>query len=163
MNYSEIEKIAKEQEEKLVFEHFSNKDAWELGQFMVNRLYEKNITLAVSIRKLNGAVIFQHLPDGTNLLNQVWMNRKFNTVSMNERSSFGYWAELNAQGISLTDVSLEASEYALGGGGFPVRLKTGEIVAVIITSNLPHEKDHAFIVETLKEWLDKQDVPEITF
>lgn len=35
----------------------------------------------------NGCIAFQYCPDGTNLLNQKWMERKFNTVSMMERSS----------------------------------------------------------------------------
>ena len=63
------------------------KTAWELGSFMVSYAQKHNITIAVSIRMNNGCILFQHCPDGTNLLNQKWMERKFNTVKLMERSS----------------------------------------------------------------------------
>ena len=55
------------------------------------------------------------------------------------------------------------TEYVLVGGGFPVRLNTGELVGVITVSNLPHEQDHQFIVECLQEYLGVQDVPVMAF
>ena len=54
---------------------------------MVNYAQTHDITIAVSIRMNNGCILFQHCPDGTNLLNQKWMERKFNTVKLMERSS----------------------------------------------------------------------------
>ena len=80
--YEAINEAVKKQEELLRFDHFTNRDAWELGSFMVQRVYEKGIELAVSIRKLNGTVIFMHETEKTNQNNQNWMNRKFNTVSL---------------------------------------------------------------------------------
>ncbi|MFR3881020.1 MAG: heme-binding protein [Lachnospiraceae bacterium] len=79
--------ILKKQEELLQFEHFSNDDAFELGSFMVSYARKHNITIAISIRLNNGCILFQHCPDGTNLLNQKWMDRKFNFVKLMERSS----------------------------------------------------------------------------
>lgn len=162
-NYIELEKLIRQQEEALTFEHFSNKDAWEFGQFMVNRAYEQGLEIAISIRRRNGTIIFQHLTEKTNLLNHAWMDRKFKTVNLLERSSFGSWAEYNMKGRTLKSDSLAENEYALYGGGFPVRVKSGEIVAVILTSNQPHEQDHGFIIKSLKEWLEQPEVPEIVF
>ena len=65
--------ILKKQEELLQFEHFSNDDAFELGSFMVSYARKHNITIAISIRLNNGCILFQHCPDGTNLLNQKWI------------------------------------------------------------------------------------------
>lgn len=163
LNYVEIEKQVRQQEETLVFDHFSNKDAWELGQFMVKKVYEKGIDLAICIKKRNGNIIFQYMTEKANLLNQYWMERKFKTVNLLERSSFGSWAEYNVKGRELADDRLSENEYALCGGGFPIRVKSGEIVAVLLTSNLPHEMDHDFMIECLKEWLDCPEVPNVRF
>lgn len=163
LNFTEIEKLVKEQEETLVFDHFSNKDAWELGQFMVKKVYEKGIDLAICIKKRNGNVIFQYMTEKANLLNEYWMERKFKTVNLLERSSFGSWAEYNVKERELADDRLSENEYALCGGGFPIRLKSGEMVGVLLTSNLPHEQDHDFMIECLKEWLGCPNVPNIKF
>jgi len=94
-------------------------------------------------------------------MNENWMRRKFRTVIMNERSSYLMWAfnEMGGRGQDpIRDAALQgmdSKEYALCGGGFPIKLKTGEMVAVILASNLPHEKDHGFIVEGLESYLKK--------
>jgi len=51
--------IAEKQESVLCFPHFSRKDAWELGQLMVSKILDENMTLAVSIRLVSGFVLFQ--------------------------------------------------------------------------------------------------------
>ena len=79
--------ILKKQEELLQFTHFDHNTAYKLGTFMVDYAQKNSITIAVSIRMNNGCILFQHCPDGTNLLNQKWMERKFNTVKLMERSS----------------------------------------------------------------------------
>lgn len=160
MDYAKINEIVLEQEKALRFEHFSHKDAWDLGQFLVKRIYDKNIELAVSIRKISGYILFQHGTEETNLNNQHWTNRKFNTVKMMERSSFGVWASAGVIGQGLEEHGLSVSEYAFCGGGFPICLKSGEIVGVLIVSNLPHEQDHQFIIDALQEYLDVK-VPSV--
>ena len=115
--------------------------------------------MAIQIKRVNGNTLFSYFSDGTNLMNEKWMGRKFNTVIMNERSSYLMWAfnEMGGRGEDpVKDVAilgLETKDYALCGGGFPIKLKTGEMVAVILASNLPHEKDHKFIVEGLESYL----------
>ncbi|MBR5288166.1 MAG: hypothetical protein IKU34_06185 [Clostridia bacterium] len=44
---------------------------------------------------------------------------------------------------------------------FPIRLKTGELVAVLVVSNLPHLEDHAFLVDALSEYLSADGVPRV--
>ena len=154
MDYAKINEIVSEQEKALRFEHFSHKDAWELGQFFVNRIYDKKIEMAVSIRKLSGYILFQHGTEDTNLNNQNWMDRKFNTVKMMERSSFGVWAKACESGQGIPEHGLSEKDYAFCGGGFPICLKSGEIVGVLIVSNLPHQQDHQFIIDSLQEYLD---------
>ena len=49
---------------------------------------------------------------------------------------------------------MDIKEYAICGGGFPIKLKSGEMVGVILASNLPHEKDHQFIVDGLTDYIN---------
>ena len=160
-DYIELNELLLHHEQKLRFEHFSNKDAWELGSFLVKKVYESEIELAIAIRKMNGNIIFQHGTDKTNLNNQNWMNRKFNTVLLMERSSLGSWAFSFISGEQVTTHGLSDRDYIFCGGGFPIRLKTGEIVAVITVSNLPHQRDHMFIADTLKDWLNISGIKDI--
>lgn len=161
INYEEIKQLTERQEEMLRFRQFSSKDALELGRFLTERIYAKGIDLAVAIRKVNGAILYQHMTEGTNLNNQNWMMRKFHTVSLMERSSLGAWAVSHLTGETIPVHGLSESEYVFCGGGFPIRLTSGEIVAILTVSNLPHTEDHYFIVESLAQWLGMENVPQI--
>ena len=160
-NYARMIERIKEQEKLLRFEHFSNHDAWELGSFLVQRVFEAQMDMAISIRKLNGNTIFQFATQNTTLNNQRWMQRKFNTVCLTEGSSLRAWANMEMKGQSLAEQGVSAAEYAFCGGGFPIRLKSDELVAVLIVSNLPHKEDHRFIVNGLAAWLGVDGVPEV--
>ncbi|MBR2941827.1 MAG: heme-binding protein [Clostridia bacterium] len=160
-NYARIIEMAKKQEALLRFDHFSNLDAWALGSFLVQRVFDQQIDMALCIRKLNGNIIFQYATQNTTLSNQQWMQRKFNTVCLTEGSSLRAWATSELKGQSLADQGISSADYAFCGGGFPIRLKSGELVAALIVSNLPHKEDHGFIVSALSEWLNIADVPII--
>jgi len=157
--FSHIQKIIEKQEEMLRFEHFSNSDAWDLGKFLVGKIHELQIELAVAIRRLNGNIIFQYASEKTTLNNQNWMQRKFNTVALMNCSSLNAWAQSFISGEHVHTHGLSEKEYVFCGGGFPIRLQSGELVAVITVSNLPHEHDHQFLVESLTEWLSAENVP----
>lgn len=161
--YMEIIAKVTEQEKMLRFDHFTNEDAWELGKLYAEKIKAEGIDMAVAIRKINGNTVFAHFTDGTNMMNENWMRRKFNTVKLNEMSSFKQWAIHEMKGRTPEDIGLTTADYALVGGGFPVKLKNGEMVAVILASNLPHEKDHRFIVEGLADFLKVEGVPQISF
>lgn len=160
-NYAQIMITAKEQEDLLRFEHFTADDAWDLGSFLVRRVRSAGIEMAVSIRKLNGHILFQHCTQGTSLSNQQWMNRKFNTVAFTEGSSLRAWANLLDRGQVPQDQGVSPQDYAYCGGGFPIRLTGGELVGVVIVSNLPHREDHRFIVSALADYLHRDAVPFI--
>jgi uncharacterized protein (UPF0303 family) len=159
-DYIKLNEILLEHEKLLRFDHFTNQDAWDFGVFLVNKVYKSNFDLAIAIRKLNGNILFQHTTGNTNLNNQKWMDRKFRTVALMERSSLGAWAMSFILNEPVQAHGLSENEYVFCGGGFPIRLKSGEIVAVLTVSNLPHYQDHTFIADSLSEWL-KIDVPNI--
>jgi len=160
-DYEKIVEITEQQERILRFNHFSNKDALDLGNFMVKQIYHNDMSLAIAIRRENGAILFQHMTEGANLNNQNWMKRKFKTVSLMEQSSLGAWAASKLSGETISVHGLSDADYVLCGGGFPIRLTTGEIVAILTVSNLPHWEDHQFIVDCLSTWLGEKDVPFI--
>lgn len=156
--------ILKEQEAKLQFEKFDQEEAWKLGCYMVDYAKKNKIVIALSIRLNSGCIVFQYCPDGTNLLNQKWMERKFNTVKLTEHSSLLTAIEWEDAQQTATVHGLEEKEYAICGGGFPIRVKgTSNILGVIIASNLFHIADHEFVINCLKEYLDCPDVSDYPY
>jgi uncharacterized protein (UPF0303 family) len=160
-DYEAVRDAIAQQERMLRFETFSNKDALELGMFIASMVYARNMDLAIAIRGLNGALLFHHLTPGTNLTNQLWMKRKFNTVSLMECSSLSAWATAHISGETVATHGLSENDYVFCGGGFPLRLKSGELVAVLTVSNLPHPEDHSFLVNALADFLGVTDLPQV--
>ena len=163
MHSNEIE-ILKKQEEILQFDKFNHDEAYKLGTFMIEYAKKHNVTIAVSIRLANGFVVFQYGPEGTGLMNQRWMKRKFNTVWNWGQSSLCSAYMLEDLGEDLTFHTLDAKDFALCGGGFPIRVKgcTG-VVGAVLSSNLYHVADHEFIIDCLKEYLNKPEVPTLGY
>ena len=159
--YAQIIAAVKQQEDLLRFDHFTEEDAWALGVFLAERVRSTGLEMAISIRKLSGHILFQHCTKGTTLSNQQWMNRKFNTVRLTEGASLRAWASLMDRGQTPQDQGVDPLDYAYCGGGFPVRLKGGELVGAVIVSNLPHREDHRFIASALADYLHKENVPHI--
>lgn len=156
--------ILEKQEELLQFDHFNYEDAYALGTFMVEYAKKHDITIAVSIRMNNGCIVFQHCPDGTNLLNQRWMGRKCNTVKLTEMSSLRTALTWEQNGESIEMHTLAKEDYALCGGGFPIRIKgTKTVIGVILSSNLYHIADHEFIVDCLREFLNCPEAPKFPY
>ena len=99
--------ILDRQEELLWFEHFTNDDGWKLGCYMVERAKERGIAIAISIRLNNGFILFQYGPCGTSILNQRWMERKYNTVKLMDRSSLKSLYAMGEKGQTLADHGLK--------------------------------------------------------
>lgn len=154
INYEEIKATTQKQEKTLRFDAFSSEDALNLGMFITERVYKEEIALAVSIRRPNGTIIFQHITEGADRINQNWMDRKFNTVSYFGHCSLAVWADSEISGESVEFQGLSKKDFAFCGGGFPIRLKTGELVAVAVVSNLPHMQDHAFLANCISDYLN---------
>ncbi len=153
--------IGTTQEELLIFDQFTNEDAFDLGNLIVKHGKEQNLPIAVSIRLSDGFVVYQHGLAGSHLGNQNWARRKQNTVSMFATSSLLAYLTLAKSGESLEDCGLSKENYVLCGGGFPIRVKNCGIVACATVSGLPHYQDHSFLVECISEYLNISNVPEI--
>ncbi|MBR5302854.1 MAG: heme-binding protein [Clostridia bacterium] len=159
-DYRLIADTVHQQESLLRFSHFTEEDAWNLGVFLAERVRSQGLEMAVCIRRISGHILFQHCTKGTTLSNQQWMNRKFNTVVLTEGASLRAWASMMERNQKPEDQGVSALDYAFCGGGFPIRLTSGELVGVAIVSNLPHLDDHRFIASALADYLGK-DIPSI--
>lgn len=156
--------ILMKQEDELQFDFFDQEEAYKLGTFMVSYAHKYNVTIAISIRMSNGYTAFQYGPEGTCLNNQRWMDRKYNTICNWQKSSLHAARMLEERKQSLEHHGVSSADYALCGGGFPVRIKGNSgIIGFILVSNLFHVADHAFIIDCLKEYLQKPDVPVIEY
>lgn len=142
------------EEEMLQFEHFSHKDALDLGMKLLEHSdLQAAGPVAIEI-VLNGLTVFRYFPDGTSLYNEIWLKWKRNTVNMKQTSSLRVFAELEKSGENLEDWHLDPKEFAACGGGFPIRIRNSGIVGFIGVSGLPHLKDHKIIIDALQDYLD---------
>ncbi len=161
MDINTAVEIGTTQEELLIFNQFTNEDAFDLGNLIVKHGREQNLPIAVSIRLSNGYVVYQHGLTGSHLGNQNWMRRKQNTVNMFAKSSLLAYLTAIKDNEPLEDWGLSKEDYVLCGGGFPVRVKNCGIVACATVSGLPHYQDHSFLVGCISEYLNVSNVPEI--
>ena len=149
-----------QQEKLLRFDTFDNESAFELGCFMVQRAKKLALQVAVSIRSSDGAVLFQYLCNDATALNDNWLRRKANTVIKMGASSLRGTYNLESNGESIEDNGLSKKDYALCGGGFPVRLKGMEhVIGAVCCSNMYHIADHGFVVDSLREYLNCPEAP----
>ena len=162
MDYQLLMNTIDAQESVLRLDSFSNKEGLKIGLFLVDYAKKNNLTMAIAVRKTNGALVFQHLMDGTNPNNHNWMRRKFNTVCFWEHSSLRAFAHEKTTGETIYTHGFDEKEYIQCGGGFPLLLKSGEFVGVITVSNLPHILDHQFIIDALSEYLKVENVPSVS-
>lgn len=144
-----------DQEEDLLFDHFSNEDAFELGMIIYNIAKERNLPVTIEITR-NTQIIFHIALSRTAQDNDTWLARKAKLVTRMGKSSFRIGLELKRDEISLEEAyGLTLSEYAAHGGCFPVNLKNTGIIGTVGVSGLEQSKDHELVVEGIKKWLNK--------
>ncbi|NLG04816.1 MAG: hypothetical protein GX567_13450 [Clostridia bacterium] len=157
----EVMKLLELQEEILQFTHFTNADAWELGNLIVTEAKKRELNIAVSIRLNNGLIPFQYIFDGKTLINQKWLERKFNTVKETESSSLYLYTKLEKTDRTMNDIFMDEMKYANAGGGFPIRLEEVGVIGAVIVSGLNHVADHDLIIKCLSKYLHIDEVPRI--
>ncbi len=161
MMMDELLAMLEMQEEILQFSHFTNEDAWELGSIIVSEIKKRQLHVAVTIRLNNGYTVFRYASDGTNLHNELWMERKFNTVRALEKSSLHAAMLLQKSEKTMADWFLDENEYAAAGGGFPIRIEEVGVIGAVIVSGLPHIADHDLVVKCISRYLHIDEVPRI--
>jgi uncharacterized protein (UPF0303 family) len=142
-----------EQERQLVFSRFDNSDAWQLGCAMVAAANERELPLAIDIRRHGHQLFHASLP-GTVADNDGWIERKVNVVNRFGVSSYLVGRRLAADGQDLdAALGVEPAQFAAHGGSFPIRIVDVGVVGTITVSGLPQSEDHAFVTEMIAAFL----------
>ena len=144
--------LAAEQEE-IKFARFTFDDALAIGLDLVDTARRDRLAITIDV-SIAGQQLFHAALPGTSPDNDRWVKRK-NRVAMHFfRSSYQVAMELEAKGRTLEQAfGLPAADYAASGGAVPVVLKGGEVIGTVTVSGLPHQQDHAMVVDAMRRRL----------
>lgn len=152
MKKTELEALLA-QEKELVFSRFTDKEAWDLGSWLVENARIRNFPIAIDITR-NGHRLFHYAFDGASPDNEQWIAAKAAVVQRCSHSSFYMGGKIESQeGAKL----LPLEKFAAHGGAFPLLIRNVGPVGHVAVSGLPSAEDHAFVVEALR-WLKNQQI-----
>lgn len=155
MELLELIDLYQKQEQELQFDTFDSDDALVIGNIIIERAKKDNLTVLVDISVCD-RILFRYGKNGITGYNDIWVTRKQNTVKLQQMSSIRYGAQLRRDNKRLgTEVLIDPYEFAVCGGGFPIRLKNTGVVGCITVSGLVDTEDHQVIVDALKDYLKK--------
>ncbi|CAG8971112.1 hypothetical protein HYALB_00008589 [Hymenoscyphus albidus] len=149
----EIQRI----DDSLCFEHFTTEDAWELGSALRTRLMPVPTPVVINIALANQNQVLFHTCTHTGIMpdNDNWVARKRKTVLRWGTSTWYMSCKFNGDETAFKEkygLGNSAGEYAIHGGGVPIRVSGVEgVVAVVVVSGLKQHEDHAVIVEVIRE------------
>ena len=162
MTIEEVITVLAMQEEILQFGHFTNEDAWALGNLIVAEARKRGLDTAVEIRLNNGYTVFKYAGNSTNLNNEAWMDKMYATVRRVEKSTMLLYSELKKSEETLEDIGLDPREYSYMGGGFPIRVEEVGVIGAILVSNQNHFVNHDINVRAVSRYLHVDEVPRIS-
>lgn len=155
MSESELLKQLTTEQDSLQFSRFGFDDALAIGLDLVEtaRREKKVITIDVST---NGQQLFHAALPGTSPDNDQWVARKNRVVGRFFTSSYYIAKLLEAKGKSIEDVyGLPERDFAASGGAVPVTVKGCGVIGTITVSGLPHQEDHAMVVDAIRRHLKR--------
>lgn len=148
----------------LVFPHFNTDTAWTLGSLLRTRLASipQPVVIDIALAHSQHTLFRTTTHPGTTPDNDFWVTRKRNTVLRWGQSTWyqscKYGGDEAAFGKKFS-LGERVGEYAIHGGGWPVRVKGVEgIVAVVVVSGLKQDQDHGIIVQCVAEVLEAMGV-----
>jgi uncharacterized protein (UPF0303 family) len=145
-----------QEEQELQFEKFNEATAWKIGSRLVERATNAGLSVTIDITRGNHQLFHASLP-GTSADNDEWVKRKVRLVYRFGHSSFYMGQLLKSKGKRIEEAYLVSeSEYAAHGGCFPVIVKGTGIIGTITVSGLPQEEDHKLVVQTIRDFLAKE-------
>jgi uncharacterized protein (UPF0303 family) len=151
------------QESSIILDHFTADDAFEIGTSIRNRLRALSSKPAVvNIALANSNQLLYHAASNPGVLpdNDIWVARKRKTVLRFGVSSWWMHNKMEGDETGFANkyvLGESAGEYAIHGGGVPVRVNGVEgVVAVIVVSGLAQQEDHQVVVEALQTFLHAQ-------
>lgn len=137
-------RIIAEQEQKLVFEHFDEDTAAQIGGYVrdAGNAIGKGIVVGVF---LWDRTLYFAATKGATSANKAWAERKTGTVKLMLKSSYRVVLERGDKGrIMEPQWALDIGDYALAGGAFPIVVKGIGMVGAVAVSGLSERDDHEF-------------------
>jgi uncharacterized protein (UPF0303 family) len=142
-----------EQEAALVFPSFDEATAFAIGSAIRDRALAEKLPIIVDIQLWDRPLFYAALP-GSTATNANWARRKRNVVKLLHRSTYRLVLEKNRPDRTFPpSEGLDAADYVLAGGGFPIRVAGVGVVGVIAVSGLPERQDHEVVVAALCDHL----------
>lgn len=154
-------KVFEMQEEILQFSHFTNEDAWELGNLIVATLKKKGVVALTTICLNNGFRVFQYGMNGTTPYNERVAKQIHNTVKLMEKSSLNVTMMLQQSNELSNDHLLCEKEYALCGGGFPIRIEEVGVIGSVVITGVNPVLDHDLLVKCIGKYLHVDEIPRL--
>lgn len=149
---NDIERI-KLQEAELVFGGFSEETAFSLGTALRVRAVAEGFPLVIDVRLWDRPLFYCALP-GSTPDNPHWVRRKAFLVERYSKSTYRLLLENKGERMLAIDRGLDARDYALHGGGFPIRVQGAGVIGAITVSGLPERRDHAVVVDAICDHLE---------
>lgn len=148
VNKNDIARIIA-QEEQLVFEQFDE----DVAAALVNHARCQEITAGTGVGilvKLWDRPVAFGATRGYSHHNYMWCHRKANTVRLVHKSSYRLVLERGDK-PRLFDSSwaVEATEYAIAGGAFPISIKGAGMIGAMAVSGLDERDDHDVVVKAI--------------
>lgn len=139
------------QEEELVLDSFTRKDVKLLADIMhgINEDYHMSFAFEIYVNEL---VVYKYLPEGTGKINDLWMEKKINTVMTMNYSTMHYWLFIEAIGGKRKPEFYPADPVVTCGGGFPINVKGFGVIGAIACSGPGDQNDHLFCLEALRRF-----------
>jgi uncharacterized protein (UPF0303 family) len=142
-----------EQEQALVFDAFDEAVAFELGCALRERAIAEQLGIAIEIRTGERCLFHVALP-GTSADNGHWLRRKGNLVHRTSKSSYRVVLEhAGPQDYFGPRRGLDNMDYALAGGGFPIRVRQAGMIGSLCVSGLHERDDHGLAVAAIARHL----------
>lgn len=151
-------------ENSLSFPTFTAHTAWALGSLLRTKLlaFSKPVVIDISLANNNHCLFHATTHSGTAPDNDSWVARKRSTVLRFGSSTWYMHNKFKGDEAAFATkfaLGTRAGEYAIHGGGFPVRVQGVEgIVAVVVVSGLKQEQDHGIIVQAVQEFLEEMGI-----
>jgi len=148
----------------LCFPNFTSSVAWDVGTRLRTRLlaFSKPTVIDISLANSNHCLFHATTHPGTTPDNDTWVARKRNTVLRFGASTWYMHNKFQGdEGSFAAKFALGArgGEFAIHGGGWPVRVQGVEgVIAVIVVSGLKQEQDHGVIIQIVQEYLEELGV-----
>ena len=140
-----------EQQRNLTFESFDLKEVGFLAEQVISIQKKFDLKMAVEVRLGKWTVFHISFP-GTSTENDWWINRKSNVVNLTANSSLYervYSEEKKEDWFKVRNLSEE--NFAIHGGGFPIKNAENLLYGMIVVSGLPQIEDHKIAIQILEK------------